>query len=138
MCGLVVGRAFDVAATAVAGIRMCAQLPEFLRILYSGARARGHLVERSGVAAGASFDNGQKHAVFRFKIRWLQVCSSSLYACTNSLMGQRVELGSPDLWVVQMLRVAGGWVGADKIMAVLLAVKLAYPMPRFVLCFLEL
>ena len=53
-------------------------------------------------------------------------------------MGQRVELGSPDLWVVQMLRVAGGWVGADKIMAVLLAVKLAYPMPRFVLCFLEL
>jgi len=44
-------------------------------------------------------------------------------------MGQRVELGSPDLWVVQMLRVAGDWVGADKIMAVLLAVKLAYPMP---------
>ena len=40
-----------------------------------------------------------------------------------------MELKTPDLWVVQVLRAAGGWVSADKIMAVLLAVKLAYPMP---------
>jgi hypothetical protein len=44
-------------------------------------------------------------------------------------MGQRAELGPPGLWAVQVLRVAGGWVGADKIMAVLYAVKLHYPMP---------
>jgi len=40
-----------------------------------------------------------------------------------------MELKTPDLWVVQVLRAAGGWVSADKIMVVLLAVKLAYPMP---------
>ncbi len=44
-------------------------------------------------------------------------------------MGQRGWLEPPDLWVVQVLRVAGGWVAADKIMAVLSALKLTYPMP---------
>jgi hypothetical protein len=43
-------------------------------------------------------------------------------------MGQKVELKPPDLWVVQVLRV-GGWVRGDKIVAVLCAVKLHYPMP---------
>jgi hypothetical protein len=45
-------------------------------------------------------------------------------------MGQKVELGLPDLWVFQVLRVAGGsWVAAEKIVAVLCAVKQHYPMP---------
>ena len=48
-----------------------------------------------------------------------------LFICPFDLM----ELKTPDLWVVQVLRAAGGWVSTDKIMAVLLAVKLAYPMP---------
>jgi len=43
-------------------------------------------------------------------------------------MDQKVELKPPDLWVVQVLR-AGGWVHGDKIIAVLCAVKLHYPMP---------
>jgi hypothetical protein len=46
-------------------------------------------------------------------------------------MGQRVELKPPDLWIVQLLRAAGGnWVDANKIVAVLLAVRLTYPMPE--------
>ncbi len=44
-------------------------------------------------------------------------------------MGQRGGLEPPDLWVVQVLRAAGGWVAAGKIMAVLSALRLAYPMP---------
>jgi hypothetical protein len=45
-------------------------------------------------------------------------------------MGQKVELGLPDLWVVQVLRTAGGsWVAAEKIVAVLCAIKLHCPMP---------
>lgn len=43
-------------------------------------------------------------------------------------MNQKAEL--PDLWIVQLLRAAGGWVTVEKIMAVLLAVKLTYPMPE--------
>ena len=43
-------------------------------------------------------------------------------------MDQEVELKPPDLWVVQVLR-AGGWVRGDKIVAVLCAVKLHYPLP---------
>jgi len=45
-------------------------------------------------------------------------------------MGQRVELKPPDLWIVQLLRAAGGRVDANKIVAVLLAVRLNYPMPE--------
>ncbi len=43
-------------------------------------------------------------------------------------MGQRSELEPPDLWVVQVLRTAGGWVGTNRIMAVLSALRLSYPM----------
>jgi predicted transcriptional regulator len=39
------------------------------------------------------------------------------------------QLEPPDLWVVQVLRAAGGWVAAEKIAAVLCAVKLHYPVP---------
>ncbi len=46
-----------------------------------------------------------------------------------NLMGQKSELGPPDLWVVQVLRVAMGWVNVDKIMAVLSALRLTYSMP---------
>jgi hypothetical protein len=59
------------------------------------------------------------------------------FTYTFTLVGQRVELKLPDLWIVQLLRAAGGnWVDANKIVAVLLAVKLTYPMPgvSFTLC----
>ncbi len=51
------------------------------------------------------------------------------FVYTVSLMRQSVELEPPDLWVVQILSVAVGWVSADKLMAVLYALKLTYPMP---------
>jgi hypothetical protein len=44
-------------------------------------------------------------------------------------MNQKTELKPPDLWVVQVLRTASGWVVAEKIVAVLCAIKLHYPMP---------
>jgi hypothetical protein len=44
-------------------------------------------------------------------------------------MEQRRELRPTDLWVLQVLRTASGWVPAEKLMLVLYAVKLVYPMP---------
>lgn len=44
-------------------------------------------------------------------------------------MGRCVGLEPPDLWVVQVLRTAMGWVAADKLMVVLYALKLMHPMP---------
>ncbi len=44
-------------------------------------------------------------------------------------MGRRIELEPPDLWIIQVLRTAMGWVTADKLVAVLSALKLNYPMP---------
>jgi hypothetical protein len=55
------------------------------------------------------------------------------FLCMYVLMCKKVELKSQDLWVLQLLQMAGSWVGTGKIITVLLAVKLAYPMPRFVL-----
>jgi hypothetical protein len=44
-------------------------------------------------------------------------------------MKQRGEFRPTDLWVLQVLRTAWGWVLAEKIMAVFYAVRLTYPMP---------